>query len=134
MDGKIILEVITPARVVLREEVDEVMAPGILGEFGVLPGHTPFMTMLGIGPLRSGKGGKNVPMAVAGGFAEVGPDKVTILAEAAELPQEIDRERAERAKDLAEAGIRGLATDDARFVELEAALKRALTRLQVSSK
>ncbi len=133
MTGKILLEVITPERVVLKEEVDEVTAPGALGEFGVLPGHTPFMTLLGIGPLRYAKAKEPSSMAVAGGFAEVGPEKVVILAETAELPMEIDVERAQRALERAEAGIKGLPTDDAKFVELEAALKRALTRLSIAA-
>src|SRR5574341_1162592 len=118
---KITLDVITPERVLLREEVDEIAAPGILGEFGVLPGHTRFMTILGIGPLRYIKGHGASLMAVAGGFAEVGPDRVTVLAETAELPQEIDRERAERAKERAMTGMRGLAFDDVKFIEAEAA-------------
>lgn len=131
---KIILEVITPERVVLREDVDEVTAPGILGEFGVLPGHTQFMTILGIGPLRYIKGHGASLMAVAGGFAEISPDRVTVLAETAELPQDIDRERAERARERAMTGMKGLASDDVKFIEAEAALKRALTRLSVSSR
>lgn len=134
MTGKILLEVITPERIVFREDVDEVTAPGALGEFGVLPGHTPFMTLLGIGPLRYVKGKELQFMAVAGGFAEVGPEKIVVLAETAELPQEIDTERARKARERAESGMKGLSTDDARFIELEAALKRAFTRLSVSSR
>jgi len=132
MTGKILLEVITPERVVLKEEVDVVTATGALGEFGVLPGHTPFLTILGIGPLRYRRDKEMLSMAAAGGIAEVGPEKVTILAEAAELPKEIDVERAKMALERAEAGMKGLSTDDAKFVEMEAALKRALTRLSVA--
>ena len=118
----------------MSEEVDEVVAPGIEGYFGVWPGHAAFLTTLGAGELSYRQGGQERYLAVAGGFAEVRNDKVVILADAAERPEEIDRERAERARQRAEQRLSGRSQDEIDFARAAAALARALTRLQVSSR
>jgi F-type H+-transporting ATPase subunit epsilon len=97
----ITLEVVTPEREVVRESVAEVQLPGLSGYLGILPGHTPLLTELGIGPLTYKKGSETGYVAVMGGFAEVLPERVTVLAEAAERSEEIDAARART--DLAEA-------------------------------
>lgn len=94
MTGKIILEVVTPEKLLLSEKVDEVIAPGSEGEFGVLPGHCHFLTTLRIGELRYSAGGETRHLVVMWGYAEVTPSKVTILAEIAEKAEDIDIERA----------------------------------------
>jgi len=81
MVGKISLEVVTPEKLIVKEDVDEVVVPGIFGEFGILPGHTTFLTELGTGPLSYSKGGKSITHTIRGGFAEVRDDHVTILAD-----------------------------------------------------
>lgn len=101
MAEELILEVVTPEREVLRESVAEVQVPALSGYLGILPGHTPLLTELGIGPLIYKKASESGYIAVIGGFAEVLPQRVTVLAEAAERSEEIDGERARA--DLAEA-------------------------------
>ncbi len=101
MADAITLEVVTPEREVVRESVAEVQLPGLSGYLGILPGHTPLLTELGIGPLSYKKGPESGYIAIIGGFAEVLPERVTVLAEAAERSEEID-ETGARA-DLAEA-------------------------------
>ena len=128
------LELATPTRLVVSEEVDEVVAPGIEGYFGVWPGHAAFLTTLGAGELSSRRGQQVRYLAVAGGFAEVRNDKVVILADTAEQPEEIDRERAERARQRAEQRLSGRSQDAVDFARAAAALARALARLQVSSR
>jgi F-type H+-transporting ATPase subunit epsilon len=128
------LEVATPMRAVVSETVDEVVAPGIEGYFGVLPGHAPFLTTLGVGELMYRVGRTEHRLAVSGGFAEVRNDKVIILADTAERPEEIDRERAERARERAERRLAGRSQDEVDYARASAALARALTRLQVSSR
>ena len=131
MADRLTLEVTTPMRMVVAEEVDEVVAPGIEGYFGVLPGHAPFLTTLGIGVVTYRIGRDEHHLAVAGGFAEVRNDKVIILADTAERPAEIDRARAERAKERAERLLSGR-QEDIDYARAQAALARALTRLQVA--
>jgi F-type H+-transporting ATPase subunit epsilon len=116
---------------VITAEVDEVVAPGSEGYFGVLPGHAPFLTTLGIGELTYRIGREERHVAVSGGFAEVRNDKVIILADAAETPADIDRTRAERARDRAEARLSGRTQEDIDYNRAMAALARALARLQV---
>ena len=128
------LELATPTRLVVSEEVDEVVAPGIEGYFGVWPGHAAFLTTLGAGELSYRQGRQEHYVAVAGGFAEVRNDKVVILADTAEHPEEIDRERAARARQRAEQRLSGRSQDEIDFARATAALARALTRLQVSSR
>jgi F-type H+-transporting ATPase subunit epsilon len=101
MAEALILEVVTPERELVRESVAEVQLPALSGYLGILPGHTPLLTELGIGPLIYKKASENAYIAVMGGFAEVLPERVTVLAEAAEPSAEIDAARARA--DLAEA-------------------------------
>src|SRR5437867_4695432 len=105
------LEVVTPERRVVAETVDEVILPGSEGYLGVLPGHTPLLTTLGIGQIMFRRGTVRHYLATAGGFAEVLPDRVSILAEIAERAEEIDRERAQRSLDRATARLRELDPD-----------------------
>jgi F-type H+-transporting ATPase subunit epsilon len=135
MADRITLEVATPSRLVIAEQVDEVVVPGSEGYFGVLPGHAPFLTTLGIGELSYRQGREERHAAVAGGFCEVRNDKVIILVDSAELPEEIDRARAERARERAEQRLSGRSTqEEIDYVRAAAALARALIRLQVASR
>ena len=135
MAERLTLELATPTRMVVTAEVDEVVAPGSDGYFGVLPGHAPFLTTLGIGELTYRIGRDEHYVAVAGGFAEVRNDKVIILADVAETPADIDRPRAERARDRAEARVSGRASqDEIDYARAMCALARALTRIQVAGR
>lgn len=134
MAERLSLEVATPMRLVVAETVDEVVAPGIEGYFGVLPGHAPFLTTLGIGELVYRQGREERRLAVSGGFAEVRNDKVIVLADTAETPEDIDRERAERARVRAEQRLAGRGQDEIDYVRASCALARAVTRLQVASR
>ena len=133
-----VFELATPTRMLVTAEVDEVVAPGIEGYFGVLPGHAAFLTTLAPGEVVYRSGQQEHHVAVAGGFAEVRPERVIILAEHAERPEEIDRERAERARQRAEMRLQGKGPDgstaDIDFARALAALARALTRLLVASR
>jgi F-type H+-transporting ATPase subunit epsilon len=132
---RLTLELATPTRLVVTAEADEVVVPGSLGYFGVLPGHAPLLATLGIGEVTYRVGRDEYHVAVAGGFAEVRNDKVIILADVAETPGDIDRARAERARDRAEARLAGRATqEEIDFTRAMCALARALTRLQVAGR
>ena len=130
-----LLELATPTRQLVSEEVDEVVAPGSEGYFGVLPGHAAFLATLGSGEVVYRRGRDEVHLAVHGGFAEVTPERVIILAETAERPDEIDRARAERARQRAEQRMTGHDPDGAEgeidYDDAVAAYQRALTRLLV---
>jgi F-type H+-transporting ATPase subunit epsilon len=134
--GRILLEVVTPERLVLSTEVDEISAPGALGYFGVLPGHLPFITTLGLGELGYRSGNQWEYLTITWGYAEVLPNHVTILTQTAEMAEEVDIERAERAKRRAEERLRewSTATADIDFERASYALQRALIRLQVAGK
>ncbi|HMK64701.1 MAG TPA: F0F1 ATP synthase subunit epsilon [Thermodesulfobacteriota bacterium] len=134
MADKIQLEVVTPDRLVTSEAVDIVMAMGALGEFGILANHIPFLTPLQPGELRFRKDNQLEHMVVTGGFAEVSNNKVTILAEAAEKAKEIDLDRARRAKERAEKRLAQAKSEAVDYVRAEAALKRALLRLNIAEK
>jgi F-type H+-transporting ATPase subunit epsilon len=108
--------------------------PGSEGYFGVLPGHAPLLATLGIGELTYRIGRDERHVAIAGGFAEVRNDKVIVLADSAERPQDIDRARAERARDRAEQRLAGRAQDEIDYARAGAALARALTRIQVAGR
>jgi F-type H+-transporting ATPase subunit epsilon len=129
---KIKLEVVTPYRQVVDEVVDEVIAPGAEGQFGVLPGHTPFLAKVRIGDLIYRKGNQMFHVAVTNGYSEVGYHHVIALLDAAELPQEIDVERAERALKRAEERLTALSPEDKSFFEERAALERALNRIHIA--
>ncbi len=133
MADNIFLEVVTPQKAVVSEEAQIVVAPGSEGEFGVLYGHTTFLTSLKVGTLRyKDASGKERYLFVNGGFAEVLPNKVTLLAESAERRAEINVDRAKLAKDRAEKRISS-SSDDIDLVRAEAALRRALHRLDIAS-
>ena len=134
MADKIQLDVVTPDRLVVAEQVEMVVAPGAEGEFGVLAGHIPFLSTLRPGELRYTLDGKVRFLAVTGGFAEVGPDKVTVLADSAEEAREIDTDRALKAKERAEKRLRMAKAEDMDYARAQAALQRALTRLRVAEK
>jgi F-type H+-transporting ATPase subunit epsilon len=134
MAGNIYLEVVTPEKIVVSEEARIVASPGSLGEFGVLTGHTPFLTTLKTGIIRySDVNGKEHYVFVSGGFAEALPDKVTVLAESAEKRSEIDLERAKGAQERAE---KWLAEDRSRkeidFTRARASLERAAVRIRIA--
>jgi len=126
------LRIVTPERLLVSEQVDEVEIPGSEGYFGVLPGHTPLLADLAVGELWYRKGQEKTYLSIAYGFVEVLPDRVTILARLAEKAEEIDVTRAEEAKKRAEARLQ-----DAREVDYERArfaLQKSLSRLQVASR
>ena len=129
MASTIRLELVTPERLVLSEEVDEVVLPGFEGEFGVLPGHTQFLAILNIGILRYRKGSETRTIALGGGYAEVTPERVVVMADTAEPADEIDVERAQRARDRAEAALKTLSLDDEAYAKAYAELQRALVRM-----
>lgn len=134
MADAIHLDILTPEKVVFSDSIEMVTAPGGLGEFGVLPGHAALITTLEIGEVVIKKDNREYWLAISGGFAEVGNDKVTILAEAAELAQEIDIKRAETTKVQAEEKLKSLSSDDSQFSEVALALKRATNRIKVSAR
>lgn len=125
------LEIVTPERKVFEEDIDMVVVEGVEGQLGILPNHIPMLTALKIGPLRIKKDGKEEEIAVGGGFMEVTKNKVIILAETAELPEDIDLERAEDARRRAENYL--LHRDEHDQVRAEMALQRALNRIKVAS-
>ncbi len=128
------LTIITPERVIVDKDVDEVIAPGWHGEFGVLPGHARFITLLNIGELIYRTGGQEEHLALNWGFAEINQTRMTVLVQTAEFDHEIDSKRALAAKQRAEEAIKGVSMMDARYEALEAALKRALLRLEIYQK
>jgi F-type H+-transporting ATPase subunit epsilon len=125
------LEIVTPTKLLVKETAEEAQIPGASGYLGVLPGHAPLITELGVGAITYKTSGSTHTLSVAWGFAEVLPDKVTILAEAAEHPHEIDVPRAEKAKGRAEERLK---SNDPQvdFTRADDALQRAETRLNVS--
>jgi F-type H+-transporting ATPase subunit epsilon len=135
MAGNIRLEIVTPQKSVVSEDAQIVVAPGTLGEFGVLVGHTPFLSTLKVGTLRytDAKGNEHY-VFVSGGFAEALPDKVTILAESAERRRDIDIERAQSALQRAQKRLEeARSKDDVDFTRARAALERALHRVKAAS-
>ena len=133
--GKLFLEIVTPEKVLVSQEVDTVVAPGTEGEFGVLPGHIHFLSGIIPGELRYDSGSAKEYMSVTTGFAEVSKDKVSILVDAAEKAGDIDIERARTAMERARARLtKEKATEDIDFTRAEAALKRAISRIKVVEK
>ncbi|HET7294182.1 MAG TPA: F0F1 ATP synthase subunit epsilon [Vicinamibacteria bacterium] len=130
---KLLLEVVTPEGLLLKEEVDEVVAPGELGYFGVRPGHTPFLSTLGMGEITYRTGGEASHLTCFWGFAEVLPDRVNILAELGERAEAIDVARAERARDQAAARMKAI-RDESGYADAHDAYVRAVTRLLVAKK
>ena len=129
------LEIVTTERIVYTEDVDIVIAPGAEGQLGILPLHAPLMTILESGEILARRGAEEDIMAISGGFLEVRPDRVIILADSAERAEEIDEARAEAARERAEQKIkeRGAASD-VDLARVEASLRRAMARLSVLEK
>ena len=133
MAGNIHLEVVTPQKIVVSEEVQIVASPGSLGEFGVLSGHTPFLTTLNTGIMRyTDLNEKEYYVFVSGGFAEALPDKVTVLAESAERRSDVDLERAKEALKRAEKRLaEERSREDIDFARARASLERATVRIRL---
>ncbi len=131
---KIKLDIVTAERMVLSEEVDYVSAPGIDGVLGILPRHAPLVTALNVGELRYKKDGEEFNFAIGGGFMEVRPDKVTVLADSAEHAEEIDEMRAEQARDRARQLLQEKPRADVEFARIEQSLRRAELRLRVAKR
>jgi F-type H+-transporting ATPase subunit epsilon len=134
MADKIRLRVVTPGRLLLDEDVDEVTAPGALGEFGVLPNHITFLSLLEPGEMSFKQAVTKHYLAISGGYAEVLDNVMTVLAPAAEFATEIDTGRAQRAKERAEKRMTELNFEEKEFGTNEVALRRAQARLQVAGK
>jgi len=134
MAEKMKLEIVTPYSKVLDMEVDEVTATGKIGEFGVLPGHAPFLTSLRIGELAYKNNGITEHMALNWGYFEIQDDRIIVLVETAEASDQIDYERAKAALGRAEEALKKLTAEDKQFKVYEAALERALIRVQVAGK
>jgi len=133
--GRLFLEIVTPEKVLVSQEVDTVVAPGSEGEFGVLPGHIHFLSGIIPGELRYDAGTTKESMSVTTGFAEVSKDKVSILVDAAEKAGDIDIERAQGAMERARERLaKEKASEEIDFTRAETALKRAVSRIKVAEK
>jgi F-type H+-transporting ATPase subunit epsilon len=130
----LLLEIVTPEKLAYRDQVDEVVVPGIDGQLGILPHHAPLLTVLGVGELHIRKGGDDEYFAVAGGFLQVRPDKVVVMAETADMASEIDLERAEQARRDAEKMLSSAYVEPADMAAARAALERALLRIRVAER
>ena len=131
----LLLEIVTPERLAYSDTVDAVNLPGIEGELGILPHHAPLVSMLGVGELRIRKGGAEESFAIVGGFLQVRPDRVVVMAETADLASDIDLEKAQEARREAERTLEGAAPTDA--VDLAAAraqLQQALLLIRVAER
>lgn len=134
MSDELILEVVTPEKIVYSGAVDEVTIPGTEGEFGVLRGHEPFLTSVDIGELYFLLGGKKTNYAVNTGYAEVTGSKVTVLIETAERFDAIDKDRALKAKEKAESALTQLTKEHDDYEKMRLALARAINRISVAEK
>ena len=128
------LEIVTPERRAFEGDVDEVIVPGSEGEMGILPHHAPLISLLGQGVLRFKRGGEEQEFAIFGGFLQVRPDRVVVLAETADLASEIDLERAERARHEAAQILEGGFVEPADLASARAALQRALVRIRLAER
>ena len=133
MAEKLTLEVITPERKVLSQAVDEVVVPGMDGELGILPDHTPLISRLQTGVLSFRTGTERQLLHVSGGVVEVLPGHVSVLSDVAERPEEIDLDRAQRARERAERRLATLG-EDVDFRRAELKLQRAMIRIQLANK
>ena len=133
MADKIQLEVVTPERRVLTESVDMVTVPGLGGELGILPGHTPLISQLQTGVLTYTQDGKSLPLHVSGGFVEVRDDHVSVLAEIAERPEEIDAARAKLQRERLEKQLNQWSGTEEDFELARVKLERSVVRLQIAS-
>ena len=134
MVEKLKLEMVTPYKQVLSEEVDELTLPGLIGELGILPGHTPLLTTLRVGEMSYKKGGQQFHVAVNWGYVEIDEDAITVLVDTAEKSDEIDLARAKAALGRAEEALKTLSQEDKSYAVMEAALQRAMIRIQVAGK
>jgi F-type H+-transporting ATPase subunit epsilon len=134
MPKTIQLDIVTAERLVLSEQVDYVSAPGVDGILGILPRHAPLVTALNFGELRYKKDGAEFTFAIGGGFMEVRPDKVTVLADSAEHADEIDEKRAEEARASARQLLQDKPRADVEFARIEQSLRRAELRLRVAKR
>ena len=130
---KLTLEVVTPEKVVISEEVDEVVLPGIEGEFGVLPGHIPFLTARKVGAMYYKKGEESEYLALSWGYVEVASDRVMVLAETAEKATEIDIKRAEDSREAAEK-ILTAGKEDTEYEKAQVRLEKSIIRVQIAGK
>jgi F-type H+-transporting ATPase subunit epsilon len=130
----ILLEIVTPERMAYSDMVDSVVLPGSQGELGVLPHHAPLVSTLGLGELRIRKGGQEESFAIVGGFLQVRPDKVVVMAETADLAGEIDLQRAEEARREAERALETGYVEGADLAAARAALQQALLRIRVAER
>ena len=128
------LEIVTPERLAYEDDVDIVVVPGIEGELGILPHHAPLITTLGVGELRIRKGGAEESFAIIGGFLQVRPDKVVVMAETADLASDIDLERAQQARREAERVLETAANEPADLAAARAQLQQALLRIRVAER
>jgi F-type H+-transporting ATPase subunit epsilon len=128
------LEIVTPERLVYEDEVDSVNVPGIEGELGILPHHAPLLSILGFGELRIRKGGAEESFAIVGGFVQVRPEKVVVMAETADLAAEIDLEKAQEARREAERALETGYSEGADLSAARAALQTALMRIRVAER
>jgi F-type H+-transporting ATPase subunit epsilon len=127
------LDVITPERRLLSEQADAVTVPGLGGELGILPGHTPLISALQTGVLSYTQAGATRRLLVSGGFVEVSGDRVSVLADLAEFPEEVDAARARQERDEAERRLGGFAGPPEELAEVRTQLDRASARLQLAS-
>ena len=128
------LEIVTPERLAYSDEVDAVTLPGVEGELGVLPHHAPLVSMLGVGELRIRKGGVEESFAIVGGFLQVRPDKVVVMAETADMASEIDLEKAQEARREAEQALQSGYHEGADLAAARAQLQQALLRIRVAER
>jgi F-type H+-transporting ATPase subunit epsilon len=128
------LEIVTPERLAYDDDVDAVILPGSEGELGVLPHHAPLLTTLGAGELRIRKGGQEESFAVFGGFLQVRPDKVVVMAETADLSAEIDLDKAREVRAAAEKALEAGFHEGADLSAARAALQQALLRIRVAER
>jgi len=130
----LLLEIVTPERLAYSEEVHSVQVPGIEGELGILPHHTPLLSALGVGELRIRRGSLEESFAIVGGFVQVRPDKVVVMAETADMAADIDLEKAEEARREAERALETGYHEGADLIAARAALQHALLRVRVAER
>ena len=128
------LEIVTPERLAYEDDVDMVLVPGVDGELGVLPHHTPLVSLLGVGELEIRKGGTAEHFAIVGGFLQVRPDKVVVMAETADMASEIDLEKAQEARREAERALESGYHEAADLAAARAQLQQALLRIRVAER
>jgi F-type H+-transporting ATPase subunit epsilon len=128
------LEIVTPERLAYSDDVDMVLVPGIDGELGILPHHTPLVSILGVGELKIRKDGDEESFAIVGGFLQVRPDKVVVMAETASLASEIDLEKAQEARREAERTLASGFNEGSDLTSARAALQQALLHVRVAER